>query len=288
MDKVFSKYKRGDVWYVKLNSEFGDGNDNSSVQKKSRPYLIVSCEENNNSSTIFNVIPICTRQFDHLPMHVYFRNCNRDQIVLCEQITTLSVIDFQRPESHYLYSFNLDFMNKVDNAIAGQLGLKTRVVDLNILETLIDKISKEKEEELKKKYEQSIESRIEEIAARLAKKFGVSIRSEDIITGRIYNNPDLEYAPVEVVESMKKISSERLCKDKDSSLERTIENEKQLKTNDVKVVRKKMRWDKISMEEFLKDKESMSLSSLAEKYCISKKSIYSMASLFKKKLKEEN
>ena len=259
MDKIFSKYKRGDVWYVKLNSEFGDGNDNSSVQKKSRPYLVVSCEENNNSSTIFNVVPICTRQFDHLPMHVYFRNGNRDQIVLCEQITTLSIMDFQRPESHFLYSFNLDFMNKIDNAIAGQLSLKTRVVNLNILETLIDKISKEKEEELKEKYEKFIESRIEEIAARLAKKFGVNIRSEAVIT-------------------------ERSCED--SLSDKTIE--KQLKTNDVKKVRKKMKWDRISMEEFLKDKESMTFSSLAEKYCVSKKSAYSMASLFKKKLRKEN
>lgn len=34
MNKVYSEFRRGDVWYVRLNDEIGDGNDKSSVQKE--------------------------------------------------------------------------------------------------------------------------------------------------------------------------------------------------------------------------------------------------------------
>lgn len=77
MNKVFSKYKRGDVWFIKFIDEEGDGVKGSSVQKKSRPHLIVSCEENNNNAPVFQVIPIATMDFDHLPPHVYYRNEER-------------------------------------------------------------------------------------------------------------------------------------------------------------------------------------------------------------------
>lgn len=96
MNKVYSEFRRGDVWYVKLKDEFGDNQNNSSVQRKSRPYLIVSCEENNNCAPTINAVPITTRPSDHLPMHIYYDYNGRHQLVLCEQITTLSVIDFHR------------------------------------------------------------------------------------------------------------------------------------------------------------------------------------------------
>lgn len=71
MERWYSKFKRGDVWYLHMDTESGDGIEKSSVQKKSRPYVIVSCEENNNNAPTFNVLPICTRNNDHLPMHVF-------------------------------------------------------------------------------------------------------------------------------------------------------------------------------------------------------------------------
>lgn len=33
MEKWYSRFRRGDVWYLHLGTETGDGNTNSSVQK---------------------------------------------------------------------------------------------------------------------------------------------------------------------------------------------------------------------------------------------------------------
>ena len=181
MKKVYSKYRRGDVWYVKLRDELGDNQDSSSVQRKSRPYLIVSCEENNNCAPTLNVIPVTTRPNDHLPMHAYYDYDGRPQLVLCEQITTLSIIDFNREGSHYMYSFNLDFMSQIDDALASQLGLRPRVADMKVLENLIDKISADKEAEMKRKYQDAIQSRVESIAARLAKHFNIELDAQDTL-----------------------------------------------------------------------------------------------------------
>lgn len=316
MNKVFSKYKRGDVWYIKFVNENGDGVIGSSVQKKSRPYVIVSCEENNNNAPVFQVIPIATMKYDHLPPHVYFKNGERDQIVLCEQITTISVLDFQREGSRFLYSFNLDFINKIDDALASQLGIKARVADMNVLENLIDKISKDKEDELKKKYETNLEMRVEQIAAKLSEKFGISLTSDDLITGRGYNNSDLKYAPNEILQKIKEkdrvtkqspeISEEiqstnnnneikiTLPWDKSKTVSSTPSNtsfSSSKKVSDNKEVKgiskKRNKWTDDKMKQFLIDKETMSVQALADKYNVKKKSIYQLAFLFKDRLKEK-
>lgn len=213
MQKYYSKYKRGDVWFLHMPTETGD-NSGASVQKKSRPYLIVSCEENNNCAPTFNVVPITTRDNDHLPPHVYFRyedgtKDGRNQLVLCEQITTVGVDIFNDYKSKYMYSFSLDFMTKVDNALAAQLGLQTRVADMNILESLINKLAAQKEADIKKLREETLKLRVEELAAALAKKFNIDLTAEDMLNGLTYANADLEYASKDVVDQIRKIAKER-------------------------------------------------------------------------------
>lgn len=213
MIKYYSKYKRGDVWFLHMPTETGD-NSGASVQKKSRPYLIVSCEENNNCAPTFNVVPITTRDNDHLPPHVYYRyedgtKDGRNQLVLCEQITTIGVDIFNDYKSYYMYSFSLDFMTKVDNALAAQLGLQTRVADMNILENLIDKLAAQREADIKKLREEALQVRVEELAAALAKKFNIDLTAQDMLNGLKYDNPDLEYAPKDLVEQIKETVKER-------------------------------------------------------------------------------
>ena len=146
MDRWYSRYRRGDVWFLHLDDETGDGSRTSSVQKKSRPYLIVSCEENNLNAPTFNVVPITTRDSDHLPMHVYFRYMDgpeggRNQLILCEQITTVSVEIFLSSKSRFMYSLSIELMNKVDEALTRQLGLKPRVADMHILERIVNELA---------------------------------------------------------------------------------------------------------------------------------------------------
>lgn len=303
--KIFSKYKRGDVWYIKFQTEDGDGLKGSSVQKKSRPHVIVSCEENNNNSPVFQVVPIATMKPDHLPPHVYFRNGERDQTIMCEQITTVSILDLQREGSHFMYSFNLEFINKIDEALASQLGLRVRVADMKVLENLINKISEQKELELKNKYENSIKIKVEELADRLSKKFGISLTSEDVLNGRVYDNPDLVYAPKELIDKMKKTAAERMNPEKESIANEenkvtlpwdksksvsvgNLNNSSSVNdTSSTTTKKKRNKWTKEKMIQFLKDKESMTISDLAEKYNIQKKSVYTLEYTFKHRLNDD-
>lgn len=152
MEKWYQKFKRGDVWWVSLPSEQGDGIVGSSVERKSRPYLIVSNDIGNKNSPIVTAVPITTRNSDDYPMHVYFRNeeQSRNQVILCEQLTTLSVKLFDKHQSYFMYSLDTELMNKVDRALAFQLGLSVKPVELQDLERLVNILAEAKLEEIKK------------------------------------------------------------------------------------------------------------------------------------------
>lgn len=225
---------------------------------------------------------------------------------MCEQITTISILDLQREGSRFMYSFNLDFMNKVDEALAGQLGLKTRVADMKVLENLIDKIAEKKEADLKKRYETNLKMRVEEIAAQLSDRFGIKLSSEDMLNGSVYSNSDLQYAPKEVVKEMKSTTAERMNNENNENSESSedkislpwtkdkfvstlsSDTSNKISTNSVK--RKSSsnnKWTTEKMIQFLEDKEKMPLQELADKYNIKKKSVYQMAWMFKERLNKE-
>lgn len=272
MNKVYSEFRRGDVWYVKLKDEFGDNQNNSSVQRKSRPYLIVSCEENNNCAPTINAVPITTRPSDHLPMHIYYDYNGRHQLVLCEQITTLSVIDFHREKSYYMYSFNLDFMNQIDDALAAQLGLRPRVADMKVIENLIDKISADKEAEMKRKYEATIQSRVEAIAAKLAKQFNIELNAQDMLTGATYKPSELTYASDGDKNQIAETAKQRTTPANESSTNQLVTEQTDLKSSPVKKTSRKQ-WTQESMKAFLDDHKHLSISAMAAKYGIAKKSV---------------
>lgn len=214
MERWYSKFKRGDVWYLHMDTESGDGIEKSSVQKKSRPYVIVSCEENNNNAPTFNVLPICTRNNDHLPMHVFFTYqdgspSGRNQLVLCEQITTVSVEVFNNRRSYFMYSFHLNMMNAIDEALTRQLGLKPRVADMKVLERLIDEITAKKEAELKAIKEKELATRMEELAADIAARFGITLDTTCTVSGLTYRPEELRKASKDDVEQMTATAKER-------------------------------------------------------------------------------
>lgn len=288
MNKVYSEFRRGDVWYIKLSDESGDGINGSSVQKKSRPYLIVSCEENNNCAPTINAIPITTRPSDHLPMHVYFNYNNRDQLVLCEQITTLSVMDFRRTGSHFMYSFNLEFMTNVDDALSSQLGLKPRVADMKVLENLIDKISSEREAELKRKYEDSLQMRVESIAAKLAKQFNIDLNAQDMLTGATYRPEELTYASkadkMNLTETAKSRMTPPVTSQSETKDSKTTPEKSDNSTDKPRKKSSKTQWTETAMKAYLSDYEHLSVSAMSSKYGIAKKSVAKYRYLFRKKL----
>lgn len=304
MDKWYTRFRRGDVWYLGLSTEKGDNKDDSSVQKKSRPYLIVSCEENNNNATTFNVVPICTRNNDHLPMHVFFRYedgtpSGRNQVILCEQVTTVSVLDFNNPRSHFMYSLTLNLMNQVDDALARQLGLKPRVADMKVLERLIDELVKKKEAHIAELKAQEANMRVETFADKVAARLGVSLASDVTVSNVQYRDEELQMAAPEVVAEMRQIAKERhtprvreISKAPavaESPKEKTVPKGElaNWKHGDAPVRVKRQSWALEHKKQFVSDYTSLSISEMQEKWSIAKKSIQQMVWIFKSELSND-
>lgn len=289
MEKWYSRFRRGDVWFIHLSSEFGDGRSNSSVQKKSRPYLIVSCEENNMNAVTLNAVPICTRDNDHLPMHVFYvyqdgTANGKNQIILCEQITTLSTYDFDAKGSYFMYSLNLELMNQVDETLTRQLGLKPRVADMKVIERLIDELASKKEEEIKKEKEREISERVEKIVANLASRFGITLNAEVLQNNKEYRDNELAYADKDKVKEMRQTAIDRKSAIPAKEDHRIIPPPLRSMTPSTKSKRSSNRWTPESKKQFVDDYKTMSLSQIADKYNIKKSSIQSMVCTFKKDL----
>lgn len=301
MEKWYSKFRRGDVWFLHFNSEDGDGKNASSVEKKSRPYLIVSCEENNMNAPIFNVIPITTRNNDRLPMHVFFvyqdgTPNGRNQLVLCEQITTVSELVFNHPQSRFMYSFDLAFMNKIDEALTRQLGLKPRVADMKIIERLIDELAAKKEAELARQKEAEVQQRVENIVEMLSQRFGLDLSSDVLQNNMEYRPEELQMADKEDIKKMRDTAAQRKSRSAVEPIMRAKAEENSTVLDTVAAAkidttqqpkhRKGTIWTNAQKREFVADYASSSISVVSAKWGLTKKSIQQMAWKFKKELGE--
>ena len=190
--KVCSKVARGQVWMV-------NGDDNSwktgsvgSVTGKTRPYVIVSCKENNLHSTTFNAVAVSTGTDDYYPMHVGYKYNGKPQIVQCEQIKTFDIIDLK----DYMYTLSDDIMTEVDIALANQLELSLRIPSYDRLVELIEKIAKAKASEFNAKYQNVTDDAIQEIASRLEAVFKVDESAIDKYADTLADKVELPSANV--------------------------------------------------------------------------------------------
>lgn len=286
MDKWYSRYRRGDVWFLHFDDETGDGSRTSSVQKKSRPYLIVSCEENNLNAPIFNVIPITTRDSDHLPMHVYFRYMDgpeggRNQIILCEQITTVSIEVFRSSKSRFLYSFNIEMMNKVDEALTRQLGLKPRIADMHVLERIVNELAETEAKRIEAQKEKEVSMRVEALAAMLIKKFNLNLDTTALLNGTEYRDAEMQYADKSAVKTMRETAAERRNPEP-AAPEKTVSSARAEKSDDKP--KKRHKWSIEEKRQFLADYKKLSISQMSEKYGIKKSSVSYNVCVFKKEV----
>lgn len=286
MDKWYSRYRRGDVWFLHFDDETGDGSRTSSVQKKSRLYLIVSCEENNLNAPIFNVIPITTRDSDHLPMHVYFRYMDgpeggRNQIILCEQITTVSIEVFRSSKSRFLYSFNIEMMNKVDEALTRQLGLKPRIADMHVLERIVNELAETEAKRIEAQKEKEVSMRVEALAAMLIKKFNLNLDTTALLNGTEYRDAEVQYADKSAVKTMRETAAERR-KPEPAAPEKTVSSARTEKSDDKP--KKRHKWSIEEKRQFLADYKKLSISQMSEKYGIKKSSVSYNVCVFKKEV----
>lgn len=101
-------------------------NFNKDVQRKLRPYIVISNDIGNKYSNIFIGIPVTKRlKKEGQPTHCEIAINGNTSMVLCEQITTLSqenIIAF--------YGFvNQEKMKEIENCVMISLDLKERQVN---------------------------------------------------------------------------------------------------------------------------------------------------------------
>ena len=286
MDRWYSRYRRGDVWFLHFDDETGDGIKTSSVQKKSRPYLIVSCEENNLNAPTFNVVPITTRDSDRLPMHVYFRYMDgpeggRNQVILCEQITTVSIEVFRSSKSRFMYSFSIEMMNKVDEALTRQLGLKPRIADMHVLERIVTELAETEEKRIKAMKEKEVQMRVEALAAVLIKKFNLNLDTTALLNGTEYRDAELQYADTSDVKTMRETAAERR-KPEPVVPKESVVTEQVEKSGDKP--KKRHKWSIEEKKQFLEDYKKLSISQMSEKYGIKKSSVACNLCVFRKEV----
>lgn len=109
------KIKRGDVWVADLRGNIG------SEQGEARPVVVVQNNVGNRFSPTVTIVPLTSKLKTNLPTHVLINDLflTSPSIALVEQIRT---IDKSRLMKH-LGTLNTNIMNKIDKAIAIQMGL---------------------------------------------------------------------------------------------------------------------------------------------------------------------
>ena len=192
-------------------------------------------------------------------------------------------------------------MNEVDKTLAAQLGLTPRVADMKVLENIVEKLAADKEAELKRKYEDRIEERVSVIADRLAKKFGINLTAKDMLDGANYRPEELAFVDKQTRNEMEATVKERTTQQTakyegdlsvyadsltESTTATTKSPEPKTTIEDKKTEKKKgnRKWDETMMKKFLDDYSHLSISAMASKWSMTKKSVATYASLFRKKL----
>lgn len=107
--------RRGDVYYITKSGE-----NVGSEQSTGRPAVIVSNNLNNRFSSTVEVVYCTTRPKKPLPTHVYIYATPVRSLVLCEQVSSVSVERL----GNYVGRCNDEEMKQIDAAISVSLGLK--------------------------------------------------------------------------------------------------------------------------------------------------------------------
>ena len=88
------KFLRGQVWfYSEPKNCVAKHNTEDSVQRGSRPVIIVSNNTGNKNSPVITVVPCTTQQKSNIPTHFNFLLDATANTVLCEQIFTVGKAD---------------------------------------------------------------------------------------------------------------------------------------------------------------------------------------------------
>lgn len=112
-------YKRGDIYVIPL----GDIQKNSSIQKGTRPVIIISNNTSNKHSSVITVVPISKQRKNmYMPTHILLSGYGLNHIseISCEQPMSVDKSMFEKGK----YVGHIDsekVMNKIKDAIITQI-----------------------------------------------------------------------------------------------------------------------------------------------------------------------
>ncbi len=106
------KYLRGQVWMRNCHSE---DTPVGHVQTKNRPFLIISSDYGNQSSSLVTVVPITSADKSDVSINIPFYNMGTKETnyILCNQIETINKFDMNK----YLFTLNPKIMIEVNDAL---------------------------------------------------------------------------------------------------------------------------------------------------------------------------
>ena len=153
-DREFCRIKRGMVFSYAIDKNQNKYQSTISIngsvysdhiQHGVRDWVVISNDDNNMCSPTCNIIPITSQTNKTvLPTHVEFEYQGKKLTVLCEQIRTINAIELQT----YRYFINNNLMDKIEDALAIQLGMSkvygVSNTSLEKIEEIIDNIVKSK------------------------------------------------------------------------------------------------------------------------------------------------
>lgn len=120
---MLNNFARGSVYFYNFGNE-----PIGHLEFKTRPCVIVSNNDNNINSNTVLVAPITTRSKENCKhWQVYFKNKNRDQVILCEQIRVVCSDQLKS----YMGQLDELIMREVDKALAIMFNLNVCENELN-------------------------------------------------------------------------------------------------------------------------------------------------------------
>ena len=107
--------KRGDIYYIRDTRQ-----SIGSEQRADRPAVIISNNENNRHSAVYEVVYMTTQPKTDLPTHFITTSALRPSTVLCEQISSV----YEERIGEWIGTLTPDEMKTLDQCLAVSIGIK--------------------------------------------------------------------------------------------------------------------------------------------------------------------
>jgi mRNA-degrading endonuclease toxin of MazEF toxin-antitoxin module len=128
------KYLKGQIWWV----EREPGEVKGSVYDKSRPFIIVSNDDNNAGGDVMQMCPVTSKQHIASPKFVefYMADYGHKSTIVCDQITSISKTQL----GEYMGSVSMAVLREVERGIMATLDIRSSKATLKDIEILIDEL----------------------------------------------------------------------------------------------------------------------------------------------------